>query len=291
MTNLPNPLGGERRHFEWRGHSVAYVVRGSGIPVVFVHSIHAAAWNMEWRHNVPTLAGYATCYAIDLLGFGASDRPSVRYTAEVYLELLRDFLMEVVRAPAVLVGSSLGGTYAVAIAAAHPELALAVCAIGPAGASRLTSKGGLPGAIVEAIFRTPVLGTSLFSALVSRISIRFFLRNIYADRSALTAETVRLFWQSARQRGARFAPAAFVGMKLNCDIRKALPSLSMPLLLVWGEAAAQTPLLEAAVVRQYAPDAEFAVLPGGDLPHDERAEAFNLMLFRFIEARRTAVAR
>ncbi len=221
----------------------------------------------------------------------ASDRPAERYTSELYLDLLRDFLREVVCAPAVLVGSSLGGTYAVAIAAAHPELVRAVCAIGPAGASRLTHSGGLLGSIVEAIFRTPIVGASLFGALVSRVSIRFFLRNIYSDKSALNSDTVRLFWQSARQRGARFAPAAFVGMKLNRDIRGALPTLSMPLLLAWGEAAAQTPLLEAAVVRQYAPDAEFAVLPGGDLPHDERPESFNLMLFRFIDARRLAVAR
>ena len=89
MKSVPNPLGGERRSYQWRGLSVAYVVRGAGAPVVFLHSIHAAAWSAEWRHVFPALADGAAsdppggfcCYALDLPGFGASDRPPLRYTA------------------------------------------------------------------------------------------------------------------------------------------------------------------------------------------------------------------
>ena len=284
MDTLPNPLGGERRTFMWRGHRIAYVVRGTGVPFVFVHSVHASAWSMEWRHNVPALAAHGRCFALDLLGFGASDRPPVHYTAAMYLDLLADFLRDVVGEPAVLVGSSLGGTYAIATAAAHPALVRAVCAIGPAGVSRLTTTGGTAGRLAESLLRRPVVGAGLFGALVSRASIRFFLRDIYANRAALTPDTIELFWQSAQHPAARFAPAAFVGMQLNCDIREALPALTMPVLLAWGEAAVQTPLREAAVVRQFTPTAEFAVLPGGDLPHDEHPEAFNRALVRFLTA-------
>lgn len=279
---LPNPLGGERRWWTWRGHPVAYVVRGEGAPVVLLHSIHAAAWSGEWRRTAPAIPdGFATI-ALDLLGFGASARPPVAYDAPLYLELIRDFLREVVRTPAVLVGSSLGGTYAIAIAHRHPELVRAVCAIGPAGVTRLIHRGGAAGALVQRVFRTPGLGATLFSLLVSRFSIRTFLKDIYSDSRALDEETIELFHVSANQPGARFAPAAFVGMQLCEDIRPALPALTVPLLLVWGEQARQTPLQEAAFVRALAPRATYAAIPGGDLPHDERPEAFNPVLKRFI---------
>ncbi|WP_461413589.1 alpha/beta fold hydrolase [Gemmatimonas sp.] len=263
---LPNPLGGERRVFEWRGQRIAYVVRGHGDPVVFIHSIHAAAWNAEWRHVVPALEEH-TCYALDLLGFGASDRPAVHYTAQLYLQLIHDFLVEVVGEPALLVGSSLGGTYAIAIAADYPQLARGVVAIGPGGISRLFKQGGAPFGVIENTFRLPVLGEWLFSALVSRASIRFFLKDIYAN--GLDAEAEALYWVSANQPNARFAPAAFVGMNLNWDVRDRVAQLACPLLIAWGTKASQTPYREAAEVRRRAPRAQFAPFDAGDLPHDE----------------------
>lgn len=301
MTVLPNPLGGERRVYRWRGYNIAYVVRGHGAadrpPLLFVHSIHAAAWNAEWRHNVAALAGGTddgefedgyTCFAIDLLGFGASERPPIRYQAQLYIDLIRDFLADVVGEPAVVIGSSLGGTYAVAVAAAFPQLVRAVVAVGPAGVTRLAEPGGMLNDAVQGLFRSNVPGTALFSALVSRASIGFFLKDIYADPKAMTAETLELYRVTAAQPNARFAPAAFVGMSLNRDIRQALPALEVPFLLLWGREATQTPFREAAGVHALVPDAPFVTLPGGDLPHDEHPAAFNQALAEFLETVREA---
>jgi pimeloyl-ACP methyl ester carboxylesterase len=277
-SRLPNPLGGERRYFAWRGQRIAYVVRGEGDPVVFVHSIHAAAWNAEWRHVMPALEEHR-CYALDLMGFGASDRPGVHYTAELYLQLLHDFLVAVVGEPALLVGSSLGATYAVAVAADHPELARGVVAIGPAGISRLYRQGGAPFGAIETAFRAPVVGAALFKALVSRPSIRFFLKDIYAH--GLDAEAETLYWLSANEPNARFAPAAFVGMHLNWDIRTQIGQLECPLLIVWGTRASQTPYREAPQVQRLAPQAGFVALDCGDLPHEELPQQFVAALTAF----------
>jgi pimeloyl-ACP methyl ester carboxylesterase len=238
---------------------------------------------MEWRAVVPLLAERFTTFSLDLLGFGASDHPPLRYTSSLYTDLLSDFLRECVGAPAVVVGSSLGGTYAIAVARAHPELVRAVCAIGPAGVSRLTTAGGAASGMVQGLFRSQGVGSLLFSALVSKGSIRFFLKDIYSDRRMLTDEVVELYWKAAHQPNARFAPAAFVGMQLNLDIRDALRALARPLLLVWGNDAKQTPLREADAVRALRPDAPFVVLPGGDLPHEESPAEFVNALMRFCE--------
>jgi pimeloyl-ACP methyl ester carboxylesterase len=297
---LPNPLGSERRTYRWRGHAIAYVVRGehtpdADAPVVFVHSIHAAAWSAEWRHVFAQFADGTAghddgrlCYALDLLGFGASDRPPVRYTAQMYVDLLRDFLREVVRTPATLIGSSLGGTYAIAVAAAYPDVAHAVVAIGPAGVSRLYEPGGVLNHGVQALLRSNVPGTALFRALVSRRSIRFFLKDIYADPATLTPEAVEYFFDSANHPNARFAPAAFVGMSLNRDIRVAITTLECPLMLVWGIHAAQTPFRESAAVRSLVPNAAFEAVDAGDLPHEEAPEEFMTAVLPFLSASRAA---
>ncbi|MCA2983577.1 alpha/beta fold hydrolase [Gemmatimonas sp.] len=282
---LPNPLGGERRIYVWRGHRVAYVVHGHGDPIVFIHSIHAAAWNAEWRRTVPALTEH-TSYALDLLGFGASDRPPLRYTAQLYLQLIHDFLVDVVGEPALLVGSSLGATYAIAIAADHPQLVRGVVAIGPGGVSRLITQGGMPFGAIQGTFRTPVVGAALFKALVSHPSIRFFLKDIYAF--GLDRETEQLYWLSANQPNARFAPAAFVGMQLNWDIRQRIAQVECPLLIAWGTRASQTPYAEAAQVMRRAPQAELVSFEAGDLPHEEVPHVFNAVLKDF--AHRTVAA-
>ncbi len=286
MSPLPNPLGGERLRTSWRGHDVAYVRRGQGPPIVLVHSIHACAWSMEWRHVVPGLANRFTTYSLDLLGFGASAHPPLDYTAALYVELLRDFVAETVREPAVLVGSSLGGTYAIALAAEHPALAKAVCAIGPAGVTRLTASPGALNRTVKRVLRSSQAGASLFSMFSSKASIRFFLKDIYADPRFLTDELVELYWQSAHQPNAHLAPASFLGMSLNLDIRNALPAMACPFLLAWGKDAKQTPLTEAAAVRALRPDDPFVVLPGGDLPHEESPELLVTALEHLIDSGR-----
>lgn len=283
MTSLPNPLGGERRSYEWRGHSVAYVVNGAGRPIVFIHSIHAAAWSSEWRFTVPAVAERYTTYAIDLLGFGASDRPPIHYTSELYLALIRDFLRDVVGKPCVLVGSSLGGTYALAIAAQTPTFSRAVCAVGPAGVSRLAEPGGTLSHYAERLLRSRFPGEAMFAALTSRAAIPGFLKKVYARPEDMPPDAVEIFWLGAHAHGARYAPAAFIGMKLNFDLRPVLPQLERPFLLLWGERAGQTPIEEAMPIRALAPKARFAMLPGGDLPHEERPDAFNTTLLHFLD--------
>lgn len=284
MTELPNPLGGERKRYRCRDHDVAYVQRGSGPAILLLHAIHACAWSMEWREVVPALSARYTTYSLDFLGFGASSHPPLHFTAEMYIELIRDFLTDVVREPAVLVGSSLGGTYAVSVAAEYPALVRAVCAIGPAGVTRLTVPGGAAGTVVQAMFRSEFPGTPLFAALVSKPSIRFFLKKTYFDKTRmLTSAVVDLYWASAAQHNARFGPAAFVGMRLNHDIRHALVAMPCPFLLVWGEHAEQTPFREAAAVHALRPRSPFVVLPGGDLPHEESPALFVSALFGFLD--------
>ena len=62
-------------------------------------------------------------YAFDLLGFGFSDKPAAaEYSADLYVELISDFLREVSGYPANVIASSLGAAYAIRVADEHPEL-------------------------------------------------------------------------------------------------------------------------------------------------------------------------
>jgi pimeloyl-ACP methyl ester carboxylesterase len=279
VDKLSNLIGGEDGGFEWRGYRIAFTKRGSGPPILFIHGIHAAAWSYEWHDNVDYFARTNTVYTIDLLGFGRSDRPPIRYSARLYISLISDFVHQVVGEPCVLVATSLSAAYAIVLAARDPQRFPAIALIAPTGLVRLHKTAGIGGEAGRLAVETPIVGTAMFNSLVAHRNIRRWLEKTYVEDSIVTDDLVDIYYWTSHQLGARHAPAAFISGHLNIDVRQALRRLSQPTLLIWGEEGSITPIEEFRGFRAVKPDLELAVLtPAGDLPHDERPDDFNVIL-------------
>ncbi len=77
----------EKLDWTWRGYRIQYTVMGTGRPLVLIHGFGASIGH--WRKNMPVLAaeGYRV-FALDLLGFGGSDKPALDYNLQLWEELL-----------------------------------------------------------------------------------------------------------------------------------------------------------------------------------------------------------
>jgi len=279
VDQLTNLIGGEDGGFEWRGRRISFTRRGSGPAILLIHGIHPAAWSYEWHDNADDLARGNTVYTIDLLGFGRSDRPAIRYSARLYISLISDFVHQVVAEPCVLVATSLSGAYAIVLGARDPERFPAIALVAPTGLVHLDKPGGVGSEASRLAVETPIVGTAMFNGLVSRRSIRSWLERTYVDDTIVTDDLVDIYYWAAHQRGARHAPAAFLSGLLNIDVRQALRRLAQPTLLVWGENGTAAPLEEFRAFRAVKSDLELSVLTSaGDLPHDERPDDFNVIL-------------
>ena len=72
-------LGGEAKSFSWKHGQIFYKEQGlqnSGVPIVFVHGIGPGMSSFMWRKNFDALSEKFRVYALDLLGFGFSDKPA-----------------------------------------------------------------------------------------------------------------------------------------------------------------------------------------------------------------------
>ena len=96
-------------------------------PVVFVHGFGASAF--QWRYQIADLASTNRVYALDLMGFGLSDKPNISYSNEYWGQQIQDFITQVVGEPAVLVGNSLGGIMCLQAATRQPDQTLALVLI------------------------------------------------------------------------------------------------------------------------------------------------------------------
>ncbi len=292
IASLDNLLGGESREMDWRGHRVAYTRHGAGTPVLLVHGIYAGASSYEWRHTVDALAARYTVYALDLLGFGRSARPNVRYTPAMYQAFLADVMARLGHGPLAVVASSLSAAHVVALAARDPRYIAALALIGPAGVGQLHEASSTGQAATQLLLDAPVVGTAIYNALTSPASVREFLQQCYANDRLVTEELVEEYVQNARQPGAKHAVSAFVGGRLNVDIRNALRRVRHPLLILWGDQARMNSVQNAHAFRVLKPEAEWALISdAGDLPHDEQPERTNEQILRFLDQLKKSASR
>lgn len=266
--------------YSWGGHRVVYYESdptsrpADAPPLVLVHSIHAAASAWEMRELFRRFAGDYRVLAVDLLGFGASDRPDADYDADLYRELLGDFLRDVAGAPAHVYASSLSGAHALGLAGASPALVRSLVLANPTGLLTQAAGQKRRGRILQTVFRLPWLGEALFNALVSRRSLRWYAGKLYTSDDAVGPEATEQRYATAHQPGARYAPAAFLGNGLAENVYMALRTLEVPALAIWSGTGE---VIDVERERE----AFTAVAPGvrrvtieecGAVPHEERPD-------------------
>jgi pimeloyl-ACP methyl ester carboxylesterase len=119
------------------GTAIHHVDAGpkGGEAVVLVHGITAT--HRYYVQNIPHLAARRRVIALDLPGFGRSDKPDVDYSTSYFVHVLARFLDEKRIARAALVGNSMGGQIAMAFALAHPDRVDRLILVDPAGVTTL----------------------------------------------------------------------------------------------------------------------------------------------------------
>ena len=278
---LVSALPGESLYFPTPEGDIFYKKLGSGPPLLLVHGIGAGCSSHEWRGVIASFAEKHTVYALDLPGFGKSDKPDLTYTPELYLGWLDRFCREVLgvgdgRGEADVIATSLSAALIIGLSQRDPLLFHRLVLVAPTGFEVLSRSVGTAGSAAYAALKTPVLGTSVYNAIASRPAMKeYLIRRIYHDPEKVTPELVVQFHTAAHQPGGERVLPAFASGKLNFDVSELFPGVVDLPLLVWGRQALETPLAHAEAFLKANENAKLEVIENaGMLPHDEQPEAF-----------------
>jgi pimeloyl-ACP methyl ester carboxylesterase len=273
----------------WRGHKINYTVRGQGQPLVLLHGFGASVGH--WRKNIPVLAENYQVYALDWIGFGASDKPEMEYTLNLLEEQLIDFLRTFITEPVVLVGNSIGSLVAL-MASAHQPAGVAI-----KGTVLLNCAGGLTHRpeelpaflrpVMEGFrlaLQLPGLGEFLFNRVRSPRNVRNTLLQVYGNKEAVTDELVDLLCKPAEEPGAARVFINIIAGPAGDELpEELLPLVPNPILVLWGEADPWTPIKRGRDFTKYNPNLEFVALPQtGHCPHDDQPELVHRYLLPWL---------
>ncbi|NJP11139.1 MAG: alpha/beta fold hydrolase [Leptolyngbyaceae cyanobacterium RU_5_1] len=287
---------GDQRNWIWRGWQTRYTCvratqEGSSTPLILLHGFGASIGH--WRHNLTELGQHHTVYALDMLGFGASEKSAAPYGVELWVEQVYDFWRTFVRQPVVLVGNSIGSLVCLAVAATHPEMVQGIVMLNLPDSSVLESPRWLRGTIAllsplsrpalgiaKWIFTSPLVFDPLFMLLRQPRLMRLWAKQAYASPTAITDELLEIFSGPTRDRGAARTLRRMVNAKskskLNTTAKVVLPTLQIPMLLFWGLKDVMVPPKLARLFVNYNPNLKLIEIENaGHCPHDECPELVN----------------
>jgi pimeloyl-ACP methyl ester carboxylesterase len=281
--------------WNWQGHNITYQQAGdTGAAVVLVHGF-GASWG-HWRKNLPVLGESCRCYAIDLIGFGGSDKPTpgtVDYTFETWGQQLADFCREIVGSPAFLIGNSIGCIVVMQTAVDYPELALGVAALNCSirllhDRKRVTlpwyrNYGSM---VMQQILGNQQIGRFFFQQIAKPKVVRKILLQAYRRPEAVTDELIEILMKPSQDPGAVAVFLAFTRYSQGPLPEDLLPRLTCPTVLLWGTEDPWEPVAMGRELANISTVDEFIPLEGlGHCPQDEAPEIVNPILINWIKRR------
>ncbi len=163
------------------GINVCYELQGSGETVLFLHGMGFS--HSMWGSAVKTASKYYTTCALDLPGFGDSDKPVSNYGRSFYVNFIKDFMNATGIDNAAVVGVSMGGAIAAGFAAKNPSRVSKLVLTSPTGLTQLYK--GLPG--------LPLVSSSMYLFMSrSKELFKHFAEGMLYNKGAIPHD---LLWQ------------------------------------------------------------------------------------------------
>ncbi|MGL5082689.1 MAG: alpha/beta fold hydrolase [Microcoleaceae cyanobacterium] len=250
-----------------------------GIPILLLHGFDSSL--LEFRRLFPLLGAVHETWAVDLWGFGFTERDlTLKINPQTITTHLYSFWQNLINQPVILIGASMGGAAALDFTLTYPNAVQSLVLIDSAG----TSQG-------------PVLGKFLFPPLDSlateflrnpkvrqSISENAYFDQSFASSDAQICAALHLEIPNWNRALVNFAKSGGYG---NFSIQ--LPNIQQQTLILWGENDRILGTADAAKFQQKLPHSQLIWIKNcGHVPHLEQPKLTAQFILEFIDSLKSA---
>ena len=302
---MQTPKGTQKKSWNWKHLKIKYLegkcYRDNQPSIVFIHGFGAC--KEHWRHNLAELNKSFNVYALDLVGFGESEKPRSRLKDEKAIESLFcygiaewtsqviDFIEQcVTNSEIIMVGNSIGGVIA-SEAARQIEsegkmarkLILIDCAQRQIDDKRLAEQPPfrrLAKPLLKSLVRQRWITRALYKSLARPGIIKKILTIAYPSGSNVDDDLVNVLYSATQDINADEAFRGFINLFDDLLAPDILKQLKTPTYLIWGEKDPWEPVDEAKKWSSYSCVQQIDILENlGHCPHDENPELVNNLIY------------
>lgn len=254
---------------------------GRGEPLILIHGFGASTYS--WRKVMPALAESFRVIAIDLSGFGYTQRPRTfqSYTREGQADLILRVMDALGMESAHLMGHSYGGGLTIWIASRHPERVRSMVLVDSSAPTYANDRRSRVASL------RPLTAFFLHSVVLRPRSVRSALLRSFYDDSLVTPELVREYFDRIRIEGVIDAYHGLTAPAPTSTGRVDLTKIDVPALVVWGAEDVVVPKELGRNAAARLPRGEFALMEKtGHIPMEERPEELLRIVLPFLERQR-----
>lgn len=263
------------------GRSIRFWAEGEGRVVVLLHGLTCSV--EFWEYNIAALAQQHRVYALDLLGFGRSDKEIDELSLAYGASFIAQFMDALSIERASMVGNSFGGLLCAQFAVQFTSRLDRLVLVDSAGFGRE----------LHLLFRlesVPVLGSVIFSLYQRAFPLA--TRWAYHDPSTLNEEWLARTGALLRIPGVKGNALKVISAgvdlggqreELYRDLHRQLADMTAPTLIIWGSDDSLVPVSHAYTAHELIPNSRVRIMQRcGHLPQVERPQEFNQLLLDFL---------
>ena len=247
--------------------------QGSEAPVLLLHGFDSSVF--EFRRLLPLLAPYREVWALDLLGFGFTERMAdLTFSPEEIRKHLHAFWEQAIARPVVLVGASMGGAAAIDFALRYPQAVDRLVLLDSAG----FAKGGPESKVMVPPLDWIATEILRNSWVRNRISQLAYCDRSFASEDAATCAALHLECEGWRQ-----ATIAFTKSGGYTFLADRICEVGAQTLTIWGEDDRILGTKDAEKFEQAIADCQLVWIPNcGHVPHLEKSERTAELILSFV---------
>lgn len=267
-------------HFtEIDGVRLHYQEKGTGTPLVLLHGFTSSTYS--WKDVFEPLSKNFRVIAIDLKGFGFSEKPDGNYTRRTQAVLVSHLLDHLKIEKTWLCGNSMGGEVALNFALQNPQRVAGLILIDSAGVS---VNGG--NSLAPRYLLIPVVGRILTAlSLTTDKLVREGLEKSFYDDRKITDERVAYYYRPLQTRSGQLAALRARAQAGQLPIEQDLSKVNARTLIIWGAEDALIPLPAGRKLNSLIKDSKLVIIEKcGHVPQEEMPDSVLDEITEFIEA-------
>lgn len=224
-------------YYEWRFGKIHYTKKGNGNPILLIHDLSVGSSSYEFKKLAAKLEKNYEVYTLDLLGYGLSDKPNMTYTNFLYVQLVTEFIKNVIGKKTSIVAS--GDASSIAVMTTHNDSAIInnLILINPQSLYQCNQIPSKQTKTLKILIETPVIGTFLFNLLTTKGVFKNTFENKFFGNSNNIEETdILTYWESAHKKGycSKYSFASHAARYMNTNIIHALKEINNSILILAG---------------------------------------------------------
>ncbi|MCL2865221.1 MAG: alpha/beta fold hydrolase [Lachnospiraceae bacterium] len=224
--------------YKWRFGSIYYTKKGGGKPILLIHDTNVASSEHEWHKVISDLSQTNTVYAIDLLGCGRSDKPSITYTNFLYVQMISDFIKNVIGKKTDVIATGISGTFTLAACANDNTIIDKVIMVNPQDLVELAKIPTKRGKTIRYLISLPIFGTLIYNLSVNIKTIQNdFMHRYYYNANKVSIDDMEVYFEASQKNNAnsKYLYASIISRFINANVIHQLKNTTNSVFILVGD--------------------------------------------------------